>query len=135
MLHGSTGRGSAPAPVSEPPTPVALAPANRIPRPRRARRSMRPLPATSGVRDANLSSLLVIGFSFESVCDRLNIFNGRISGYQAIMFGLAFHQLVWNLSYRGEREAAPVYRALQYLHGLHLMLSVGERRPKSMMSL
>ena len=51
------------------------------------------------------------------------------------MFGLAFHQPVWILSYRGEREAAPVYRALQDLHGLHLMLSVVERRPKSMTSL
>src|SRR5947207_9637709 len=107
MLHGSTGRGSAPAPVSEPPTPVALAPANRIPRPRRARRSMRPLPATSGVRDANLSSLLVIGSSFEGVCDRLNIFkrsNFRLSSYHV---RTALPPACLDLSYRGEREAAP----------------------------
>jgi hypothetical protein len=46
--------------------PVAVAPANKMPRPSRARRSMRPLLATSGVRDASLSCLLVIDSSFEA---------------------------------------------------------------------
>jgi hypothetical protein len=48
-LHGSTGSGSAAAPVNEVVTPVVVAPAIRMPRPSSARRSMRPLPATSCV--------------------------------------------------------------------------------------
>src|SRR5271168_794692 len=70
MLQGSTGRGSAAAPVSELPTPVAAAPAISMPRPSRARRSTRPLPATSGRRDASLSFLLLMGFLLRGVFRR-----------------------------------------------------------------
>src|SRR5215468_1483657 len=66
MLHGSTGKASAAAPVSELPMPVAVAPANSTPRPRSARRSTRPLPATSGRRDATLSCLVVMESSLEA---------------------------------------------------------------------
>src|ERR1700722_8094349 len=67
MLQGSTGRGSAAAPVSELPTPVAAAPASSTPRPSSARRSTRPLPATSGRPDASLSFLLLMGFLLRGV--------------------------------------------------------------------
>src|ERR1700694_2538029 len=65
-LQGSTGSGSAPAAVSEAPTPVPAAPAKSSPRPSKARRSSRPLPAASGVRDTSLLWLLVMDPSFEA---------------------------------------------------------------------
>src|SRR5262245_34987542 len=46
-LHGSTGRGSAPALVKVAPAPAVVAPAKAMPRPSKARRLMRPLPATT----------------------------------------------------------------------------------------
>src|ERR1700745_1753635 len=67
MLQGSTASGSAAAPVSELPTPVAAAPAISMPRPSSARRSRRPLPATSGRCDASLSFLLLMGFHLRGV--------------------------------------------------------------------
>src|SRR5215470_16383722 len=59
MLHGSIGSASAAAPVDELPTPVAAAPANSMPLPMSARRSMRPLPATSGIGNANFLFMLM----------------------------------------------------------------------------
>src|SRR6266568_9102445 len=63
LLHGPSTSGSAAAPASEPPTPVPIVPANMMPRPSSARRSSRPLPATtSGSCDLRLDCLLAMGF-------------------------------------------------------------------------
>src|SRR5262245_19222895 len=91
MLHGSTGRGSAAAPVSEPPTPVAAAPASITPRPSSARRSMRPLPATSDMRDASVPCVLVIFVLPRGIVDHPTIFR-RPWRCEHITFHPPFHQ-------------------------------------------
>ena len=47
-LHGSIAKGSAAALVNAAPAPVPIAPAKKMPRPSKARRWIRPLPATNG---------------------------------------------------------------------------------------
>src|ERR1700720_2664561 len=59
-LHGPSTSGSAAAPVSDPAPPAPSAPASTAPRPRSARRSMRPLPATNSNGGDFAPALLVL---------------------------------------------------------------------------
>src|SRR6202035_6093205 len=47
MLHGSSASGSAPAAADDGPMPALIAPANTMPRPSSARRSISPFPAAA----------------------------------------------------------------------------------------
>ena len=78
VLHGSTGSGSAAAPTDVP-APALTALAKTIPRPSKARRSIRPLPATnSGSRGVRLRYLSAMISSLEAVDAGLNIFKTAV---------------------------------------------------------
>src|ERR1051325_4653689 len=58
-LHGASASGSAAAPFNAPAAPTPIAPATMMPRPSNARRSSRPLPATSTIELRSCRDLLM----------------------------------------------------------------------------
>src|ERR1700736_5031034 len=94
-LQGSTGSGSAAAAVNAAPTPVPAAPAKSSPRPSKARRSSRPLPAVSGAGDTSLFCLLVMllvmDSSFEAWRPPEHLQGRRIPTRHHTMFSAPFH--------------------------------------------